>query len=538
VANRWNELRFWSRCYLSYAAAALVVTCFIVLNNLVIHNISIREQLTFSIPFVAASDFIIALMLLAIAYWRLYPVMKFIRGTGEAGRIDLFARLIKFPKELFAGVILVSVLFMILFHMTELTQRGRDVPVDWIPLADSVISEFSLALIMGTMLYSVSVKNLRPFYAALMIDELPDYRRTTIVFKIAVTLTVCFVTIVLPLVRFILHVDDRGAYPFHLMILYAGAFTLFGVWIFSAFMREIRQELRLLIQALFQLEHGEKTGLAKPIPIFSNDEMGRLTEAFNLLQKRVVHTYAEIERQLKLACEIQQRLLSKGALSIDGLEIAAACRPCYEVGGDFYSVVPMEGRKVAAAIGDVTGKGMPAALLMSAVMAGLQSAVAKGGGAGEILTRLNRYVYRSTGGRQWVTMGLAVIDYDAPVPRLQYASAGHPAPYRMQGGQAEEWDVSSLPLGFDADIEYTAKEADFRTGDTLILYTDGVIESRNEAGEWIGFEGWKDMLEQEAAGKKLNAQLDRLLDRLGNHAGDDPLDDRTIVMIRWNGHGD
>jgi len=220
---------------------------------------------------------------------------------------------------------------------------------------------------------------------------------------------------------------------------------------------------------------------------------------------------------------------------IAGVEIAFSCRQCREVGGDYYDFIHLGERKLALAIGDVAGKGMPAALLMSAMLTGFRMEVVKGGTAENILTKVNRHVFNMTRGNMYSTLGLALFDFAGGSAVVNYASAGHMDPYIVREGNVIAWQGSTLPLGIDSDIRYQGSDITLAPGDIFVMYTDGVVEARSAHGQMVGFDWWEQELRRLSPERDLAIQLAELLERFPHPNPEEPDDDRTIVMLRWNG---
>ena len=163
------------------------------------------------------------------------------------------------------------------------------------------------------------------------------------------------------------------------------------------------------------------------MPVISNDEVGELAVALNELQARVNRDNKSLQKELKLAYNVQQKLLPPGDMTIGPYRITARCQPYHEVGGDFFDVVSLSSSRFAVMVGDVSGKGMPAALLMSAQLLLFRSEVRRNGSPGEVLARMNRQLCEAMGEEGSITIGVGVIDISTDT--VLYASAGHLSPY-------------------------------------------------------------------------------------------------------------
>ncbi|CAM4164367.1 serine/threonine-protein phosphatase [Paenibacillus alkaliterrae] len=530
------------RLFAVYIAALYGGSLFIFLNNMVINGRTLRQLLQFNIPFVLLSDLVLAVLLLGISYWRLGPVLRYFRRFRLEDRVDkeaVFNRLVRFPMELFRGMILLSLLFIFLYHFFEIMTGRRALhSLDaWLGLANTVVRELSLSFILSFLLHSASRRLLRGYAIQLDMKTIAEDMRHSAVRFIALSVFICFVITFAPASRVIVQ-SEPGHIRLGDFILLSVIYAVFAIGMFALYISQLRKELSMLVNRLYALSRGMKTGLHQTVPILSGDETGRLTSALNMLQHRVASTYEDVERQLKLAYTVQERLLPREFPAIEGVEFAVLCQQCQAVGGDFYDMIPLGGRRYCIAIGDVSGKGLPAALLMSAMMTGLRTEAMKGGTAGDILTRLNKHVYQMTQGKLYATIGLAVIELASGTMELDYASAGHLDPYLVRGGHVMEWQCSSFPLGISQDEQYEGTHHTLATGDLFVLYTDGIIESGHASGSMLGFERWEHELRLLQPDRDLQDQLTELLSRirvLEEGVGD--ADDRTLLLMKWNDMG-
>jgi hypothetical protein len=187
-----------------------------------------------------------------------------------------------------------------------------------------------------------------------------------------------------------------------------------------------------------------------------------------------------MSRELAAARAVQQVMIPETAPSTPGFEIQSVYRPYGELGGDFFQIIPNNDGSLLVAIGDVSGKGIPAAMMVSLVVGTLHTLAETMSRPGELLSGLNRRVLgRSAGG--FTTCLLFRVEPDG---RLTFASAGHLAPY-MEGREVAI--ENGFPLGLVEDMDYPETEAQLAIGATLTLVTDGVVEARDGAGELFGF---------------------------------------------------
>ncbi len=191
-----------------------------------------------------------------------------------------------------------------------------------------------------------------------------------------------------------------------------------------------------------------------------------------------------LNRDLKIAEQVQKRFLPQVVPSVPGYEFFAHYQPTYQVGGDYYDFVPLAGDRMAVALGDVSGKGVAAALMMAKFSGDTRSCLLTESGTAPSANRLNNLLCAAGIEDKFITLGLCVLD--APTRKLTLTSAGHtPVIVRHADGRAEEvgQEVSGLPLGIMEDSEYQQTEIQLEPGDVVILYSDGVTDARSPGEE-------------------------------------------------------
>jgi sigma-B regulation protein RsbU (phosphoserine phosphatase) len=201
-----------------------------------------------------------------------------------------------------------------------------------------------------------------------------------------------------------------------------------------------------------------------------------------LVGERLRH--AEMQRQLALAGSLQERMIRTPPPRHPRVATALAFHPSYRVSGDFCDLFSLADGRLAAVIGDVAGKGIPASLLMSTVRGALRAAADYCAEPGQLVTRLNRLLCHATLPNEFVTLHLLALDADAR--RLTYCNAGHEPLLVLRNGQVIEAGAGDLVLGVDPAAVYQEHALELRAGDFLLLYTDGAIEARNFADEQFG----------------------------------------------------
>jgi serine phosphatase RsbU (regulator of sigma subunit) len=196
---------------------------------------------------------------------------------------------------------------------------------------------------------------------------------------------------------------------------------------------------------------------------------------------------ANLQYQLRVAAEAQQRLFPQSHPHLETLDYAAFCQPALEMSGDYYDFLDLGQNKLGLLVVDVVGKGIPAALLMASVHAAARSrAPIFGDRCGELLVELNTLLFDATDARTYATAFYAV--YDEPSQMLTYSNAGHESPllFRAATRECVLLHSQTAPLGMLESGQAAQVQVQLGPGDRLCIYTDGVTETRNQAGEEFG----------------------------------------------------
>ena len=240
-----------------------------------------------------------------------------------------------------------------------------------------------------------------------------------------------------------------------------------------------------------------------------------------------------LEGELAIGRRIQRSLMPRRFPAIDGWEIAAAYDAAREVGGDLYDAFPLRDRPgcLAVVVADVTGKGIPAALVMADVRALIHAAADHGGSPDVILSRVNRILVAERASRLFVTVALGLIDATTGVVTL--ASAGH-EPFHLlrPDGSIEVLELAGRLIGMVDDIAVTEADIAIAPGDALVVHTDGVTEAREPSGQFYGEDRYRATLSA-AAGGDASAIVDTVVaDVEGFRNGAEASDDLTLLVVR------
>jgi serine phosphatase RsbU (regulator of sigma subunit) len=243
-----------------------------------------------------------------------------------------------------------------------------------------------------------------------------------------------------------------------------------------------------------------------------------------------MHERELLEHELRVARSIQQASLPKDVPTLEGWQISPYYQPAREVGGDFYDFHLLSEDQLGVVVGDATGKGVPAALVMSTTCGMLQlAAQALDSSPGEVLQRVNETLLSRIPSNMFVTCFYTILDANSG--SLSYANAGHDLPYLHRNGEAEELRARGMPLGLMPGMSYEEKETILEAGESALFYSDGLVEAHDPKGEMFGFPRLRTLVAEHAKGEPL---VDFLMDKLRSFTGDgwEQEDDITLVTLQ------
>jgi phosphoserine phosphatase RsbU/P len=250
------------------------------------------------------------------------------------------------------------------------------------------------------------------------------------------------------------------------------------------------------------------------------------------LYERVVAAEARLDRELKIARDIQYSLIPDKFPEISGITFWAEFRPARILGGDIYDFFMYENDRVAIAVGDVSGKGAAAALYGALASGILRTRATRKYPPAEMLRLVNLSLRQRAIEGRFMTLCYAV--YDVKTRILKFSNSGAPAPILCRGGQVEILSAEGFPLGMFDKAEYQEREVGIGPGDTLVFYTDGLGEARDLRGEEFGSERLKQIVERnfQRAAKELTEEIFKQIERFSSDSGKS--DDQTILVLRAN----
>ncbi len=212
----------------------------------------------------------------------------------------------------------------------------------------------------------------------------------------------------------------------------------------------------------------------------------------------------DLEKQVRTAAEVQQRMIPHTPPKLPGVDLASVYVPCHELGGDFYDFIPLPANNLGLVMADVSGKGVPASLIMASVRAFLRAQVDNVYYLYEVIRRINLMLCRDTKMGEFVTLFYGVLDGTSR--RLTYCNAGHPPALLLRKGQIIELSSDNMVLGVNPNEDYKQSFIDLQKDDLLLLYTDGVTDAVNFAGERFGRQRIADTLRKGGASADAVAQ--------------------------------
>jgi sigma-B regulation protein RsbU (phosphoserine phosphatase) len=293
------------------------------------------------------------------------------------------------------------------------------------------------------------------------------------------------------------------------------------------------QHLATLTSGVRQLASGD---FKTRVPVRSKDEFGALAGAFNQMAEDLEHHEARaveqerLRRELELSRLIQTEMLPRGSLQFGPAEITGVSIPAREVGGDFFNYFVLPDHRLALLVGDVSGKGVSAALLMANIQATLRARLPHETNLATLADRLDRELDQNTPGGVYLTLFLAILETDGR--RLRYVNAGHNPQFVLHGSGIAPLSSTGMPIALYAGHGYREAQIELAAGDLLFFYTDGLVETENEQKDMFGAERLQTILERER-GEHIETLLQRVEESVKAFRGSaEPFDDATMMALR------
>ena len=294
------------------------------------------------------------------------------------------------------------------------------------------------------------------------------------------------------------------------------------------------QHLTTLTRGVRQLAGGD---FSTRVPVRSKDEFGALAGAFNQMAEDLERHEAlaveqeRLRRELELSRLIQTEMLPRGSLRSGAAEISGVSIPAREVGGDFFNYFVLPDGRLALLVGDVSGKGVSAALLMANIQATLRARLPHETNLATLADRLDRELDQNTPGGVYLTLFLGILETDGRL--LRYVNAGHNPQFVLRGAAGiEPLGSTGMPIALYAGHGYTEARVELSPGDLLFFYTDGLVETENERKEMFGADRLQTILESERA-EGIDSILHLIEERVTAFRGSaEPFDDATMMALR------
>ena len=264
----------------------------------------------------------------------------------------------------------------------------------------------------------------------------------------------------------------------------------------------------------------------KIVEEWSTNSVGSFVE--DLVQE--MRQREHIERELQVARTIQQASLPREVPQLEGWRITPIYQPAREVGGDFYDFLELDDGRLGIVVGDATGHGVPAALVMASARSMLRAVAQASNSPGDALRRVNDPLATEIPPNMFVTCFYCILDPKSG--SLSYANAGHDLPYVWHGGACEELRARGMPLGLMPGMHYEQKEIVLQKGESALLYTDGLVEAHNPQREMFGFPRLQTLVSEHAEEER--SLEEALLEELYSFVGEgwEQEDDITLLTLR------
>ncbi len=261
-----------------------------------------------------------------------------------------------------------------------------------------------------------------------------------------------------------------------------------------------------------------------------SDHVALAVENAYLLQARVEKE--RVEKEIQIAAEIQSKLLPKELPTISGYQVDATAIPCKTIGGDYYDVIPIDDENFVLVVADVSGKGIPAALLVSTLNAALHAYIQTSMSLTDLVQKLNLIVYKNTPAERYITFFIAVLNTRRN--QLMYVNAGHNFPYKVTKGDEEFFRLTAggLPLGMFDHAEYKSETIDVHPNDLLIFYSDGVTEAMDQKYQEYGENRFRECIVANVS-RSIQDMKKSIVDDIQQFVGSEPQsDDLTLMLAR------
>lgn len=442
---------------------------------------------------------------------------------------------IQYPFSLFRAFLMFGIGFAIFYLVAEWWVNNALLHYrqwDWAWFIKNFLFKLGLVWLLALMLYNGSRKILRPVLSWLA-ESNPVGFGISMSFRKRILGVVLSLAIMMGMQYMYLLLGSSGESYYFVFLL--GFFVLFlalSYFFTRAAIDDIANDIDQVRSSLAEFNSLDFPQSTKRLKVESADEVGDLKVQFNSLQEKAERYYETLSKELLLAYRIQASLLPSTPLSNGHVTVKGRSTSASDLGGDFYDYALMDEHRIVTIIGDVSGKGLPAALVTATVLGLYRAEIRHGGSPAELLQRMNTSLCGVLSPEMYVTAG--VLSVDVQTGHYQYASAGHLPPVQVSSNGIVEWEAASLPLGFDPLDRFPEMAGVLATGDCIVLYTDGVLEARSGTGEIVGFETIHHWLR--TGNRFPDGILDEIASGLETHRQTRKRqDDETVVVLQFAG---
>ena len=291
-------------------------------------------------------------------------------------------------------------------------------------------------------------------------------------------------------------------------------------------------------------ERVNRSDFSHRIKVRGNDQLSDLSRSFNTMTESIERLIEEsrehqrLQSELEIAREVQARMFPREAPKLSSLEVLGVCRPAQVVSGDFYDYIQLSPSRIAIAFGDVSGKGISAALVMATLHSIVRTQLAllaRSNGefalsTAELVARTNRRLHTDTSDETFATLFFA--GYDEREGVLSYSNAGHLPPLLIRGGEIQELEVTGMVVGVFPESTYGSKQLQLQPGDTLVAFTDGLTEPENAYEEEFGNSRFREAVLRHAD-RPSREMIAAVMQEVIDWTGDSSLqDDMTMLVAR------
>jgi sigma-B regulation protein RsbU (phosphoserine phosphatase) len=517
---------------LLYVAIGLGGTLVVTSNNVLINGKSLVYLLEFNLKFVLMQALVFTLIFQTITHLKLRKVFRYIDGA-DVDQNEVRSDSLKFPMQLYVWFIFVGIGLAIAFAVGQALYYGRFMDSRyWLLHTKSLLYETGLILLICLILYTYAKRILKPVLISLPpLSELTG-TRASLTFRITgLAVILSFQVIIVWGWIYVRSVYFDAPPSFGYLIGNSLVMLGYNTWMAYMIVSDMTDDLRLLTRRFQEIDEQSKPEeFHTPLAVASADEIGDLQIAYNQLQGRINKFYSGLMEEIQLAHHVQHNLLPRSVALPEGLEMGVTFHSAKEVGGDFYDVIVLDENRTLFVIGDVVGKGLPAALIMSAAVAIIRSEAYSQKSIPQILQQLNRIMGHTLIQGMHISLCLCLMDQKRKT--LSGINAGHVLPYIWREGKVTELPLpSTFPIGIDPDLNFEEHVVGIQEKDMVIFYTDGLVEARSKDKEMFGFDRLQELLGRLNPVNRTQEEVRQIFDQIGRFRGSDTLEDDTSLII-------